>query len=197
MIEDLQDDYKNISGPRPGETNRAGMLLVVFIIWVIYAATILIISYPKIVSSLKKTNAIEVIKNRKELINYTETTQVTLYYVNYNEQSQPTFMAYRTRVNQTGVSEYHDALEGLLSGPTETALSYGSITSIPQGTKLIGVTVSGKTAFVDLTSDFIISYQSAADKDYIETSRQQLLKTLSAINNEITDVVILVESKEI
>lgn len=197
MIEDLQDEYKQTSGPQPGETNRAGMLLLVFIIWVIYTATMVIITAPRIISTVKKTNAIEVIKNRKELLSRAETTQVTLYYVNYKNSSEPSFTAYKTRVKQTGVSSYHDALEGLLSGPTDIALSYGSITLIPQGTELNGVTVSNKTAFVDLTSEFIVSYQNDVDADYIKTAQTQLLKTLQAVNKDINEVVILVDGKEL
>lgn len=197
MIEDFQDDYKPTSGPKPGEKNKAGMLLLVFIIWVIYAATMIIISAPRIVSTVKKTNAIEILKNRKELINKAESVQATLYFVNYNNLSAPTFTAYKTRVKQTGVSAYHDVLEGLLQGPTDVALSFGSITLIPQGTKLNGVTVSGKTAFVDLSSDFIVSYQNEVDTDYIKTAHQQILKTLNTVNNEITDLVLLVNGQEI
>lgn len=197
MIEDLQDEYKQQTGPQPGETNRAGMLLLVFIIWVIYSAVMVIITGPKIISTVKKTNAIEVIKNRKELLQKAETTEATLYYVNYNSLSQPTLTAYKTRVKQTGVSVYHDVLEGLLTGPTDIALSYGSITLIPQGTKLNGVTVSNKTAFVDLSKEFIVSYQNEVDSDYISTAKNQILKTLSTVNSDIDDLVLLVDGQEI
>lgn len=46
------------------------------------------------------------------------------------------------------------ALEQLLAGPTPADTNHGIITAVPAGTELLGVTVAGDTATVDLSSRF-------------------------------------------
>lgn len=47
-----------------------------------------------------------------------------------------------------------DALEGLLEGPTETETQAGFSTTIPEGTTLNGVQITGETVEVDLSAEF-------------------------------------------
>lgn len=46
------------------------------------------------------------------------------------------------------------AVEGLVAGPSATEKEFGLTTAIPDGTRLLGLTVSGNTATVDLSGAF-------------------------------------------
>lgn len=58
------------------------------------------------------------------------------------------------RVVPRSVAVLRAALEQLLAGPTAADTSYGLGTTVPDGTRLLGVTVAGDTATVDLSSRF-------------------------------------------
>jgi germination protein M len=58
-------------------------------------------------------------------------------------------------VNAAGTAELATAaVRELLAGPTAEETEFGLITSVPKGTKLNGVSISGNTATVDLSRDF-------------------------------------------
>ncbi len=197
MIEDLQDEYKSISLHDDDEPNRAGMLLVAFVVWVIFTSVILLISRPKIQVALQQTDAIQVFKDRKSLREQTAYSTATLYFVDMKDFSKFGLIGFKTDVPQGTASAFHDALEGLLQGPSNQALSYGAITMIPKGTKLNGVTVSNRIAYVDLSSEFLVSSEQELYTNYRETARWQLLKTLQAVDATLREVVIIVNGAEI
>lgn len=80
------------------------------------------------------------------------------------EPAQPIFVrVYLTRGDKLAVSTRRipatkavatAAVRELLAGPTSDEVSYGLNTTIPTGTKLIGVTVKGGVATVNLTGSF-------------------------------------------
>lgn len=47
-----------------------------------------------------------------------------------------------------------NALEALLEGPTTTELDVGMVSSVPAGTRVLGISVDGDTATVDLSGEF-------------------------------------------
>lgn len=192
MIEDLQDEYKSYSVHDDNQPNRAGMLLIVFILWVIFTAVLLLISKPKIDVALKETNAVQVFKDRKNLRDQTEFTSAISYFVSMKDYSDYSLSGFVSSFKKGSADSRHDVLECLLKGPTDEALSCGAVTMIPSGTKLIGVSVSNNIAFVDLSSAF-----SQATDEQIEIARWQILKTLQSTDSSIREAVLLVNGNEL
>lgn len=197
MIEDLQDiSEHSISIHDDGQPNRAGMLLIAFIAWVIFTTVIILVSAPKIQIALQQTNAVEVFMNRKELRETADNTTVTLYFVEPKDAENYGLIGFKTDVRKGTSTSYHDALEGLLKGPSDQALSYGAISMIPKGTRLKGVSISNKIAYVDLSSEFL-EKGGSFDKNYVDTARWQMLKTLQAVDTSVREVEILINGKRI
>lgn len=85
---------------------------------------------------------------------------------------------------------YHETIERLLEGPPYAALKDGAVTYIPPKTTLLGLTVRGKIAFVDLSKEFLIP--TAWEEGYT-LRREQIERSLAPL--QIERVNILVESK--
>lgn len=85
---------------------------------------------------------------------------------------------------------YHEAVERLLEGPPYEALRNGAVTYIPPETELLGLTVRGRIAFVDLSKGFLAP--TVWEEGYTLRS-EQLKRTLASL--QIDEVTILVESK--
>ncbi len=197
MIEDLQDVNNSYQIHEDnGQPNRAGMLLLAFIVWVVFSTVIILVSAPKIQVALKETNAVEVFRNRKNLRDTADQTTITLYFVEMKDYSEYGLLGFKTDVRKGTAGDYHDALEGLLQGPSDQALSHGAISMIPKGTKLNGVTVSNRIAYVDFSSEFI-EQNVTIDENYQETARWQILKTLQAVDASLREVEILINGKRI
>lgn len=86
-----------------------------------------------------------------------------------------------------GGSRYHDSYEALLKGPTSEALRLGMVSYIHPKTSLVGVTLSNKILFVDVSKEFLQS------KD-IAKATEQLTATALAFD-QVKDLVILVEGE--
>jgi Sporulation and spore germination len=67
------------------------------------------------------------------------------------------------------------ALAALLAGPTQSERASGLTTAIPEGTRLLGVTIANGVARVDLTSDF----ESAAGSRLLQLRLAQVVYTLT------------------
>ncbi|MCR4676985.1 MAG: GerMN domain-containing protein [Sphaerochaetaceae bacterium] len=187
MIEDLQDEFSSYSKPRKQASPKTVLFIMVFVLWAIFSAVYIFISLPKIRSALQETNAVEIIKNARTYKISAESSPYELYFVNpANGYVQP----FTANVIYSGSDEYHDALEGLLLGPTDQALSRGYLSYIAKGTRLIGVTVSGKYAFINFSSEF-------ADSSNMEMAKTQILLTLQKLNSNIRNLVILVNGTEL
>lgn len=197
MIEDYQDDYYSTTKQKTKESNKEGMVLFVFVIWVIFATILIVISFPQITTTLRniqRNNSEETKNNTVENDNY---SNVTLYFVKMQDYSKYSLLGFKTNVKKTGESLIHDAIEGLLKGATDNALKYGAISTIPASTKLIGATVSSNVAFIDLSYNFLPKGITHSSTDYVDKAKWQFLKTLQDIDPSIKNVVILVEGKQI
>ena len=90
-----------------------------------------------------------------------------------------------------GAFPYHETIEALLQGPPYAALAEGAITFIPHGTRLIGLTVSHKVAYIDFSKEFL----SPTPWESSFTLRtEQIRKTLRQ-EYQVRDVRILVEGE--
>ena len=88
-----------------------------------------------------------------------------------------------------GGSPYHDTFEALMAGPTLEILKKGAVSYIHPKTKLIGLSVSNRILYVDVSKDYILSKDQ--DKAY------EQLKATAVRHTQIKDLVLLVEGSPI
>jgi hypothetical protein len=67
------------------------------------------------------------------------------------------------------------AIDGLLAGPTAAERASGVVSAVPSGTRLLGITIRGGVATVDLTSE----YQSGGGSLSMQTRLGQVVYTLT------------------
>ncbi len=94
-----------------------------------------------------------------------------------------------TKVEKGGSSEYHDVLEGLLSGPGEDALKEGNVSLIAEKTKLEGFAYSTDICFVCLSSEFL-------ESPNLEIAKKQIVETIKNLNPSLNEVVIIINGQE-
>ncbi|MCE1195117.1 GerMN domain-containing protein [bacterium] len=85
-----------------------------------------------------------------------------------------------------------DALNALFAGPSEAEIRSGLVSLIPRGTKLLGATVRGSTATINVSEAFM--YNRYAVEGYSAQLRQ-IVYTATAFTS-IQDVQFLVEGKQ-
>lgn len=197
MIEDLQDEMQQEEPTKKEKPHRRGhFLFIAFIVWVIYATILIMVSLPKMVVAIREANLKETISSLQAQRQTAQTRDAKLCFVIPKSDGSTSFVVCTQRVERTGASEYHDIIEGLLDGPKQEAFSVGAISYISRGTTLIGLTVSSGTAFVNLSEAFTSS-GSTWGPGGLETACQQIIRTLQALDSSITDVVILVNGDEL
>ncbi len=197
MIEDLQDEMQQEEPTRKDKPHRRGhFLFIAFIVWVIYATILIMVSLPKMVVAIREANLSDTIKSLQAQRQTALTRDAKLCFVVPKSDGSTSFVVCTQRVQKTGATEYHDVIEGLLAGPKQEALSAGAISYISKGTSLNGLTVSSGTAFVNLSEAFTSSGSTWGPGGF-ETACQQITRTLQALDPSITDVVLLVNGDEL
>ncbi len=198
MIEDLQDELPQEQPRKKKEkTLRKGtVLFFAFIVWLVYAAVIILTSLPRIITAFRESNVKDLVANYESLMEASQTRDAGLCFVVPKADGSTAYVTCTQKVRRTGESEYHDVIEGLLAGPGQDALSIGAISFIADGTSLLGLTVSSDTAFVNLSEGFTRSGSSWGPNG-LETACRQVTKTLQALDPSIEDVVILINGVEL
>ncbi len=106
-------------------------------------------------------------------------------------QDEKSFSYYFYPVSIQGTLPYHETIERLLEGPSYAALADGVVTFIPQGTRLRGLTISNKVAYVDFSKEFILP---TVWETSFTLRTEQVKKTLMQ-EYKLLDVLILVEGE--
>ena len=197
MIEDLQDELQKDQPAKAKKTHsRKAVLFFVFIVWILYAAVIILSSLPRILVAVRESDISETIANIKEVRRSAQLRDAKLCFVIPKSDGSTTLVVCNQKIEKTGATEYHDVIEGLLAGPKEDALSAGAISYIEKGTSLIGLTVSGTTAFVNLSEAFTSS-GSYWGPSGLDTACKQIERTLQTLDPKIKDVIILIDGDEL
>lgn len=197
MIEDLQDELQSESPKKTQKPHRKGWLLfIAFLVWIIYASVMILSFLPKMIRAVESSGIVQILGNIDDLMLSSQTRDAKLCFAIPHSDGTSSFVLCNQRVPKTGASIYHDAIEGLLDGPGNEALSIGAISFIEKGTSLIGLTVSESTAFVNLSESFMSS-GSMWHARGLDTAIKQITKTLQAIDPAIKKVVIMVDGSEI
>ncbi len=194
MIEDLQDEFEEekTTQSKPKGLKRGAFLVIAFIFWIIYAGVVGIICAPKIIVAFRESGVRSYVQNAIAQKNQTKVHEASLCFAIPLSSSQVTYKIFTQDVKSVNATLYHDAIEGLLEGPSKEALSNGSVSFIAQGTSLRGLTVSEDVAFVDFSGEFLASGSEWGTRG-LETAITQVEKTIKACNPAIKDVVIMVE----
>lgn len=194
MIEDLQDEIQDI---RPQKKRKhSSFLLLAFLLWFPYSIIIGIIAAPKVIVTFRESGVQDYISNAISQKNQSKTREISLCFIIPSLDSHLSYHMYTQQVSKTGESIYHDATEGLLAGAGYDALGSGAVSFIASGTKLNGLTVSQGTAFVDFSSEFTTSGSNWGTGG-LEAAKEQVEKTLKALDSSIKKVVILVDGLEL
>ena len=197
MIEDLQDELQKDQPVKTKRTHsRKTVLFFVFVLWLIYAAIIILSSLPRILVAVKESDISKTISNLDEIRRSAQTMDAKLCFVIPKADGSTSRVVCNQKITKTGATEYHDVIEALLDGPKEEALSAGAISYIDQGTSLIGLTVSGNTAFVNLSESFTSS-GSYWGPSGLDTACKQIARTLQVLDPKIENVIIMVDGEEL
>ena len=86
-----------------------------------------------------------------------------------------------------------DALRALIAGPSMDEMNRGLISLIPPAVRIISATVTGNTAFVNFSEDFM--YNTYGVEGYQEQVRQVVLTATEFTN--VNNVQILIEGQQI
>ena len=115
------------------------------------------------------------------------------YQVWFNDSEGGLFVTYRTEAGTPRVGTA--ALSSLLAGPNDFERGYGLTTAVPQGTRLLGLSIENGIASVDLTSEFesgggTLSMQARlAQVVYTLTQFPTVKSVLLSLDGERVDVI--------
>ena len=195
MIEDLQDEQQQeqqLEQKAKPQRRKRAFLFLAFVVWILYAAIIILSSLPRIIRAVNESGIKETIADRNEIRLAAETKFARLCFAIPKADGSASYVICTQRISKTGASDYHDVIEGLLAGPQAESLSIGAISYIAKGTTLIGLIVSEDTVFVNLSEDFMDS-GSAWGSGGLDTACKQITRTLQALNPDIRKVVIMID----
>lgn len=195
MIEDLQDELQTQKPQRRKAKRHISILLLAFLLWIPYATIIGLIAAPRIIVTVRSSGVKNYIAQAIAQKDQSKTREASLCFIIPSSEGTLSYRMYTQNVAKTGESVYHDAIEGLLQGAGYEALGSGAVSFIASGTTLNGLTVSQGTAFVDFSSNFTMS-GSNWGAGGLEAAKNQVEKTLLAVDSSIQKVVILVDGTE-
>jgi len=170
--------------------------------WLLYAWLILIVvllimvlfTLPSIVRSVESSRMIELVRDHLEdqrlKRDSPEKSTFSVSIVFPIPMAGSSFKFQTFPVTVSGNHIYHETVEALLAGPTAAALAKGAVSFIPKGTSLIGLTISTRVAYIDLSKKFLDSTDWGIMG--FNASIEQIRQTMRMFDG-IRDIVILVE----
>ncbi len=161
---------------KPVEKPNFKLYVILILAWVLWTSLFLIIFTPKIKSAVQESGVLTLLDTEVKTKEKVKQREVKLAFV-----TQDGIKLYPLEVSIGRASKYHDAVEGLLLGPSEAILKDKAITYINKNTSLIGLTYSRGICYVELSKEF---------NDQDQKAVEQIELTLKAFS-EIEKVVIL------
>ena len=178
----------------PHDSKGQPWLLYAWLILIIALLVLGIVSLPRIARSIEESRMLELVRShlaQKALDQASPDSSlpvVTLVFPIPGSGSSYTFYEFSARV--AGKRIYHETIEALLAGPPREALAKGAVSFIPVDTKLIGLSISNRIAFIDLTKDFLS--KTSWGETGAEGAIAQVRRTLRMFDG-VRDIVILIE----
>lgn len=160
--------------------------LVLFLLWLLFTLAFVALGYPRVKTSIEESGVLSLLASTaKELSTQQNKRSVDVVFALYPD----TYQSFSIQQDRQGGSAYHDTFEALLEGPTVEVLKKGAVSYIHPDANLIGVTLSSKILYVDLSKEYLNSYD-------MQRARMQIQKT-ALLFSRVKDVVLLVEGKEL
>ncbi|MDC7228856.1 MAG: GerMN domain-containing protein [Sphaerochaetaceae bacterium] len=167
--------------PKPRRTISP---LFILLAWILFTLGVFALGYPRVRQAVVSSGVLQYARQGED--SPLPSTQVRPVQVAFITASgEPQLVSLQTK--RLGGSQYHDSYEALLGGPTKEVLSSGLVSNIHPKTSLIGITLSNKILFVDVSKDFLDSL------DIVKATEQ--MKTTALAFSQVKDLVILVEGK--
>ncbi len=202
MLNDMDQETQHLpqelyqQDPQPRKRKIRHPLLLGWAIWVVFSVSAIALSLPMVINSIKVSGVVPMVEqylsHEGTATADSRTVEPVFVKVGLTDASR-TFTPVPTVQKRTGAGIRHDSIEALLAGPSQNAISQGIITCIAPGTRLIGLTVSERVAFVDLGSEFTHS-EDIISGSGMDAAVQQVKRTLLNLDG-IDDVAILVEGQ--
>ncbi|HAF85136.1 MAG TPA: hypothetical protein DCG32_01950 [Sphaerochaeta sp.] len=155
--------------------------LVLFGIWLVFTATVLVIGLPIVLESVRQSGVLPLLNAATGTTSNQQQARIWFY------SSDGSLREFRQEQVKQGGSAYHDTFESLLSGPNLQALKKGAISSIDPKTTLRGITLSNKVLYIDLSKQFLESRD-------VKKAYEQLRRTAKGFP-QIKDIVLLIEGE--
>ncbi|WP_319757578.1 GerMN domain-containing protein [uncultured Sphaerochaeta sp.] len=167
--------------PKPRRTISP---LIILLAWILFTLGVFALGYPRVRQAIVSSGVL--LYARQGEVTPLLSTQVRTVQVAFiTARGKQQLVSLQTK--RMGGSRYHDSYEALLKGPTREVLSSGLVSYIHPKTVLIGVTLSNKILFVDVSKEFLDSLD-------IEKAIEQM-KTTAIAFSQVKDLVILVEGE--
>ena len=167
--------------PKP---RRAISPLFILLAWILFTLGVFALGYPRVRQAVVSSGVLQYARQGEDSpLPSTQVRTVQVAFITASGKQQLVSL----QTERRGGSRYHDSYEALLGGPTREVLSSGLVSNIHPKTSLIGVTLSNKILFVDVSKDFLDSL------DIVKATEQ--MRTTALAFSQVKDLVILVEGK--
>ncbi len=167
--------------PKP---RRAISPLFILLAWILFTLGVFVLGYPRVRQAVVSSGVLQYARQGEDSpLPSTQVRTVQVAFITASGKQQLVSL----QTERRGGSRYHDSYEALLGGPTREVLSSGLVSNIHPKTSLIGVTLSNKILFVDVSKDFLDSL------DIVKATEQ--MRTTALAFSQVKDLVILVEGK--
>ena len=164
----------------PNNAKKSWHTFALFGIWVLFTATVLVIALPIVRESIQQSGVLTLLKGDTGRVQAASEHQGRLWFYTYDGSIRE----FRQELVKHGGSSYHDTFESLLGGPKLPALTEGAVSSIHPKTTLLGITLSNKVLYIDLSKHFLESRD-------LKKAYEQLRRTAQGFS-QVKDIVLLI-----
>jgi len=166
--------------------------LIIILIFVLFSGIMILSSIDKIKESIEESQMIPLIQaHKRDNDTLTNNRSHTLYYPIISAVDDSYRFTSISVELEHDVDTYHQFIESLLAPLPQGALIEGAVSFIPEGTELIGFTISRSIGYIDLSKEFL--NHTTLENGY-ERRIAQVRKNLMT-NFALNDVVILIEGE--
>jgi hypothetical protein len=186
----------------PSRRKRRHPMLYGWLAWIVFAAAVTAVMFPKVQASIIQSGAIDLISDHRQRTasgtNVADSRTVYPYFVipiskATHEGATLSYQAFAAKQRKTGQGVYHDTIEALLDGPGQEALRHGAISLVAPGTSLRGLSESNGTIYVDFSGPLLDS-ATIWPAFGMTPAVQQIRRSLLALDG-IRHVVIMLDGE--
>ncbi len=167
----------------PKGTKGRGRALALFGTWLLFTAIAFAIGLPIVRESIRQSGVLTLLNSPTGTTQTKAKQEVKVWFYT----SDRSIREFRQEQTKLGGSTYHDTFESLLAGPKLQALKEGAVSLIKPETNLLGITLSNKVLYINLSSHFL-------DSQDLQRAYEQLKRTGKGFS-QVKDIVVLIEGE--